>query len=68
MKEEVFNSCQGGGEQEILGAFRPQGLAGNYFMVCQFIRTGVYFQSRERRQQIGTCNRSIVVRNQLFLF
>lgn len=68
MKEEVFDSCQGGGEQEILGAFSPQGLAGDYFMVCQFITTGMYLQSRERRDQIGTCNRSAVVRNNLFIF
>lgn len=47
VKEEVFNSCQGGGQQEILGVLSPQGLACNYFMLCQFVRTGVCFPSRE---------------------
>lgn len=60
MKEEVFNFCQGGGKQNILGVFSPQGLACNCFMVCQFIRTGACFQSRESREsreQTGICNR-----------
>lgn len=68
MKKEVFNSCQGGGEQEILGVFSLQGLACNYFTVCRFIRTGVCFQSREKGEQTGICNRSATVRNQFFLF
>jgi len=51
-----------------LGTFSPQGLAGNYFMVCQLIRTGLYSQSRERRELIGICNKSAIVTNQLFLF
>lgn len=60
VKEEVFNSCQGGGEQEILGVLSPQGLVCNYFMPCQFIRPGVCFPSRE--------SKLMFVRNQLLLF
>lgn len=59
VKEEVFHSCQGGGERKILGVLSPQGLACNYFMLCQFIRTAVCFPSIERRQQIGDCAKSI---------
>lgn len=68
VKEEVFNSCQGGVEQEILGFSSPQGLVCNYFMFCQFVRTGVCFPSRERRQQIGICMETVLWEINYFYF